>query len=76
MADYAVTEEVDLGLQELPESFDLQPLFPGDQLLRFHPNWFVSDFQQKEAESSFTAAAKTHLAFMYLKPTNAFRQVS
>jgi hypothetical protein len=61
MADSVVTEEVDLGLQEVPESFDLQPFFPDDRLLRFHPNWFVSDFQQKEAEPSFTAAIKDYV---------------
>jgi len=61
MADSVVTEEVDLGLQELPASFDLRSLFPGDRLLRFHPNWFVSDFQQKEAEPSFTATIKDYV---------------
>lgn len=61
MADSVVTEEVDLGLQELPASFDLRSLFSGDRLLRFHPNWFVSDFQQQEAEPSFTATIKDYV---------------
>ncbi len=58
-ADYAVTEEVDLGLQELPAFFDLQSLFPDDHLLRFHPNWFVTDFQQNG--TSFTATIKDYV---------------
>jgi len=58
MADYAVTEEVDLGLH-LPASFDLQSLFSGDSLLRFHPNWFLLDFQQNGR--SFTAAIKDYV---------------
>jgi hypothetical protein len=53
------TEEVDLGLQKLPLDFDLQPLFPGDRLLRLHPNWFVSDFLQKEL--SFTTKIKDYV---------------
>ncbi len=59
MAYSAVTEEVDLGLPELPASFDLQTLFPDDRLLRFHPNWFVSDFQQDG--TSFTASIKDYV---------------
>ena len=55
------TEEVDLGLPDLLPSFDLQALFPSDRLLRFHPNWFVSDFQQKEKDASFTAAIKDYV---------------
>ncbi len=55
----ATTEEVDLGLQELPASFDLHSLFPNDRLLRFHPNWFVSDFQQHG--TSFTAVIKDYV---------------
>ena len=55
------TEEVDLGLPALPPSFTLQSLFPSDHLLRFHPNWFVSDFQQKRKEPSFTAAIKDYV---------------
>jgi len=54
-----ITEEVDLGLQELPPSFDLQALFPGDRLLRFHPNWFVSDFKQQG--TSFSASIKDYV---------------
>ncbi len=54
-----ITEEVDLGLQKLPESFDLQQLFPDDRLLRFHPNWFVSNFQQ--TETGFTASIKDYV---------------
>ena len=61
MADSTVTEAIDLGLPDLSESFDLQALFSDDLLLRFHPNWFVSDFQQKEAEPSFTAAIKDYV---------------
>ena len=57
----ASTEEVDLGLPDLPPSFDLQSLFPSDHLLRFHPNWFVSDFQQKVKDASFTAAIKDYV---------------
>ncbi|MEA3467807.1 MAG: hypothetical protein U9R57_06230 [Thermodesulfobacteriota bacterium] len=53
------TEEVDLGLQQLPASFDLQSLFPDDRLLRFHPNWFISDFEQNG--TSFTAAIKEYV---------------
>ena len=55
----AITDEVDLGLQKLPESFDLQPLFPDDRLLRFHPNWFISDFLQ--TETGFTASIKDYV---------------
>jgi len=57
----ASTEEVDLGLPKLPPSFDLRSLFPSDRLLRFHPNWFISDFQQKEKDASFTAAIKDYV---------------
>lgn len=59
MAHSTLTEEVDLGLQELPASFDLQALFSKDKLLRFHPNWFVSNFQQKG--TSFTASIKDYV---------------
>ena len=59
MAHSILTEEVDLGLQDLPASFDLQALFPEDKLLRFHPNWFVSDFQQ--SGTSFTASIKDYV---------------
>lgn len=59
MAHSTLTEEVDLGLQELPASLDLQALFPEDRLLRFHPNWFISDFQQKG--TSFTASIKDYV---------------
>lgn len=59
MAYSAVTEEVDLGLKELPVSFDLQSLFPDDRLLRFHPNWFISDFHQDGI--SFTASIKDYV---------------
>ena len=61
MAYSASTEEVDLGLPELPPSLDLQSLFPSDRLLRFHPHWFVSDFQPKENDTSFTAAIKDYV---------------
>ncbi len=54
-----LTEEVDLGLQELPPSLDLQTLFPEDRLLYLHPNWFISDFQQKG--TSFTASVKEYV---------------
>ena len=53
------TEAVDLGLQKLPSDFDLLPLFSGDRLLRLHPNWFVSDFVQKDI--SFTANIKDYV---------------
>lgn len=56
-----VTEEVDLGLDALPTGIELQSLFPGDRLLRLHPNWFVSDFRQKDGETSFTAAIKDYV---------------
>jgi len=59
MVHSTVTEEVDLGLPELPAPFDLQALFPKDKLLRFHPNWFVSDFQQNG--KSFTASIKDYV---------------
>ena len=61
MAYSATTEEVDLGLPELPPSLDLQSLFPSERLLRLHPNWFVSDIQQKEKDASFTAAIKDYV---------------
>ena len=49
--------EVDLGLQ-LSADFDLYPLFFHDRLLRLHPNWFISNFQQDGV--SFTAAIKDY----------------
>ncbi len=61
MAYSAITEEIDLGLPDLPPSIDLQALFPSDRLLRLHPNWFISDFQQKERDASFTAAIKDYV---------------
>ncbi len=54
------TDEVDLGLHELPPSLDLQALFPDDKLLHFHPNWFISDFQQNG--TSFTASIKDYVS--------------
>jgi len=60
MSHSTYAEEVDLGLQELPPSLDLQTLFPGDRLLRFHPNWFISDFQQNG--TSFTASIKDYVS--------------
>ena len=59
MAHSVVTEEIDLGLGALPASFDLQSLFPDDRLLRFHPNWFISDFQQ--SGPSFTTSLKDYV---------------
>ncbi len=53
-----VSEEIDLGLQ-LPADFDLQPLVPQDRLLRLHPNWFISDFQQDGV--SFTTTIKDYV---------------
>ncbi len=52
------SEEIDLGLQ-LPANFDLQALVPQDRLLRLHPNWFISDFQQDGA--SFTTTIKDYV---------------
>ncbi len=60
MSNPTHAEEVDLGLQELPPSLDLQALFPGDRLLRFHPNWFISDFQQDG--TSFNASIKDYVS--------------
>ena len=60
MTSAILSEEVDLGLQELPVAFELQPLFPDDHLLRFHPNWFISDFQQ--TGTSFTASIKDYVS--------------
>ncbi len=57
----SVTEEVDLGLQQFPPAFELQSLFPGDRLLRLHPNWFVSDFEQDQDQSSFTVTIKDYV---------------
>lgn len=51
------SEEIDLGLQ-LPADFDLQPLVPDDRLLRLHPNWFISDFQEDGV--FFTATIKDY----------------
>ncbi len=59
MIHSTVTEEMDLGLQKFPDSFDLQALFPEERLLLLHPNWFVSDFQQKG--SFFTASIKDYV---------------
>ena len=39
------SEVIDLGLH-LPADFDLHSLFFHDRLLRLHPNWFISNFQQ------------------------------
>ena len=50
--------EIDLGLQ-LPADFDLQPLVPHDSLLRLHPNWFVSGFQ--EQDGAFTVTLKDYV---------------
>jgi hypothetical protein len=60
MASFILSEEVDLGLPELPASFELQSLFSDDRLLRFHPNWFISDFQQ--TGTSFTASIKDYVS--------------
>lgn len=54
----SVSEGIDLGLQ-LPANFDLQSLVPGDRLLRLHPNWFISDFQQNG--TSFTTTIKDYV---------------
>lgn len=51
------SEEIDLGLQ-LPADFDLHTLFFHDRLLRLHPNWFISNFQQDGI--SFTATIKDY----------------
>jgi len=48
-----------LGLHQFPLAFDLQSLFPGDRLLRLHPNWFVSGFEQDQ--SSFTVTIKDYV---------------
>ena len=44
---------IDLGLK-IPDGFTPAPLFPGDRLLRLHPNWFVSDFVH-QADQGFSA---------------------
>ncbi len=59
MAHSTLTDEVDLGLNALPAALDLQALFPEDRLLRLHPNWFISDFQQKG--TSFTVSIKDYV---------------
>lgn len=51
------SEEIDLGLQ-LPADFDLHSFFVHDRLLRLHPNWFVSNFQQDGV--CFTTAIKDY----------------
>lgn len=51
------SEVIDLGLQ-LPADFDLHSLFVHDRLLRLHPNWFISNFQQDGV--SFTTAIKDY----------------
>ncbi|HID69353.1 MAG TPA: hypothetical protein EYP35_02570 [Desulfobacterales bacterium] len=66
----AITEEIDLGLPKLPEPFDLQPLFPGDRLLRFHPNWFITDF--KQTETSFTVSIKDYVTDEEFPLTGSF----
>ncbi len=53
----ADTTEVSLSLR-LPTGFDLQPFVPHDRLLRLHPNWFISDFQ--EDGTSFSASIKDY----------------
>lgn len=55
----STTEEIDLGLQQIPLHFNLQPLFSDDRLLHFHPNWFISDFQQDQ--DSFSATIKDYI---------------
>jgi hypothetical protein len=40
-----LSEKIDLGLG-LPRDFEAGALFPGDRLLRLHPNWFIQDFQR------------------------------
>ncbi len=55
----AFSEQVDLGLN-LPHGFSIDTLFPHDRLLRLHPNWFVSDFQ--EDGQRFTASIKDYVS--------------
>ena len=52
------SEAIDLGLQ-LPAHFDLQILVPDDRLLRLHPNWFISNFQQNG--TAFTTTIKDYV---------------
>ncbi len=60
ISDYAhTTEEVDLGLPNITSDLDISQLFPGDRLLRLHPNWFVTEFKQQG--SSFTVAIKDYV---------------
>lgn len=68
-----ISEEIDLGLQDLPESFELQSLFKGDSLLHFHPNWFVSDFQHNDGETSFTASIKDYVTEEEFLLSGSFR---
>ncbi len=54
-----VSEQVDLNL-EIPDHLDLQSLFPDDRMLRLHPNWFVSEFN--DTGESFTANIKDYVS--------------
>ncbi len=60
MACPVITDEIDLGVEDLPAGLDLQALFPKDRLLRLHPNWFVSDFQEKD-DGGFTVSIKDYV---------------
>ncbi|WDP90874.1 MAG: hypothetical protein HUN04_14705 [Desulfobacter sp.] len=51
------SREVDLGLG-VPEGFTAAPLFPGDRILRLHPNWFILDFEREG--DGFTARIKDY----------------
>jgi hypothetical protein len=51
------SQEVDLGLN-VPDSFTAAPLFPGDRILRLHPNWFILDFDP--GEKGFTTRLKDY----------------
>ncbi len=59
MASFSFSEQVDLGL-DLGHGFSIEALFPHDRLLKLHPNWFVSDFQ--EEGQRFTASIKDYVS--------------
>jgi hypothetical protein len=52
-----LSEKIDLGL-DLPGNFEVGVLFPGDRLLRLHPNWFIQDFQR--TDEHFSASIKDY----------------
>lgn len=51
------SREVDLGLV-ITDGFTAARLFPGDRILRLHPNWFIQEFELKKRV--FTARLKDY----------------